>query len=94
MIRIGLLWFDGDPRRSFDAKIEQAAARYRVKFGQEPNVCYVHPSCLPTDAVAGAASSPAIAAGATSGDSAVTLQVRTARDILPNHFMLGRVSSM
>ncbi len=86
MIRIGLLWFDGDPRRSFDAKIEQAVARYRVKFGQEPNVCYVHPSCLPADLAAAAA--PAGAAAALRA-----IQVRTARDILPNHFMLGRVSS-
>jgi len=74
MIRIGLLWFDGDPRRSFDSKIEPAVERYRTKFGHEPNVCYVHPSCLPTDTQS-------------------ALQLRTARDILPNHFMLGCVSA-
>ena len=42
-VQIGLLWFDDDPRKSLDVKIEQAAARYREKYGRAPNACYVSP---------------------------------------------------
>jgi hypothetical protein len=45
-VREGLLWFDDDPRRDLAEKVGRAAARYRQKYGQRPNVCYVHPSLL------------------------------------------------
>lgn len=38
----GLLWFDDDPRRKIDEKVQQAAARYLQKFGIAPDVCYVN----------------------------------------------------
>jgi hypothetical protein len=47
MLKTGLLWFDDNPQRPFDAKLERAVAYYAVKYGQPPNVCYVHPTCLP-----------------------------------------------
>jgi len=50
MLKTGLLWFDDDPRRPFSVKIERAAAYYTAKYGRAPNVCYVHPSCLPQPA--------------------------------------------
>jgi hypothetical protein len=43
-MQIGLMWFDDDPKKTLDAKIEQAAARYREKYGRAPNACYVNPS--------------------------------------------------
>jgi len=45
-MREGLLWFDDDPRRRMEEKVEQAAARYRQKFGVAPNVCYVNDKAL------------------------------------------------
>jgi hypothetical protein len=45
-MQIGLLWYDDDPRRALEEKVSQAAARYREKFGREPNVCYVHPTVM------------------------------------------------
>jgi len=42
----GLLWFDDDPARTLEEKAERAAQRYRQKHGQQPNVCYVHPSSV------------------------------------------------
>jgi hypothetical protein len=42
----GLLWFDADPKRDLAEKITRAADRYRYKFGQRPNVCYVNPITL------------------------------------------------
>ena len=41
-MRIGLLWYDDDPRRGLDEKVRQAATRYRQKFGVAPDVCYVN----------------------------------------------------
>jgi len=43
---IGLLWFDNDPRSDLETKVSCAAAYYRKKYGQEPNLCFVHPSML------------------------------------------------
>jgi hypothetical protein len=42
----GLLWYDDDPKRDLAEKVSRAAERYRRKFGESPNVCYVHPSLL------------------------------------------------
>ena len=43
---IGMLWFDNDPRADLAHKISRAADYYRKKYGQAPNLCYVHPSML------------------------------------------------
>jgi len=45
-MKTGLLWFDDNPRVPLATKIENAARRYREKFGKPPDVCYVHPQTL------------------------------------------------
>jgi len=45
-MREGLLWFDDDPRRAMAEKVQQAAARYRQKFGTMPDVCYVNDKAI------------------------------------------------
>ena len=40
----GMLWFDNDPKIDFSVKILRAAEYYQRKYGQTPNVCFVHPS--------------------------------------------------
>ncbi len=50
-MKVGLLWFDKDPKIPFAQKIYEAAERYEEKFGVTPNTCYVHPSTLPAGAV-------------------------------------------
>lgn len=40
-MQVGLMWYDDDPRKTLDAKIEQAAARYHEKYGSTPTACYV-----------------------------------------------------
>jgi len=50
MLKVGLLWFDDTPQRPFNIKIERAMVYYAAKYGRLPNVCYVHPSCLPQPA--------------------------------------------
>jgi len=45
-MKVGLMWFDNDPRRPLEEKIKRAARRYKEKFGRFPNVCYVNPALL------------------------------------------------
>lgn len=45
-MKVGMMWYDGSAQRSFGAKVQQAVAHYEGKYGQTPNLCYVHPSCL------------------------------------------------
>lgn len=44
---IGMLWFDNDPKSDLASKVTKAADYYRGKYGEEPNLCFVHPSMLP-----------------------------------------------
>ena len=72
MIKTGMLWLDDNSRHPFSAKVERAIAYYKEKYGRYPNVCYIHPSCMP---------------------KALSLErpidIRTAKDVLPHHFLLG-----
>ncbi len=43
---IGLLWHDSSGKE-LARKVNQAARRYRERFGEPPDVCYVHPAQLP-----------------------------------------------
>jgi len=43
---VGMLWFDNDPKSDLNTKINRAAAYYRLKYGQSPNLCFVHPNLL------------------------------------------------
>ncbi|MFZ6026618.1 MAG: hypothetical protein ACOYYS_02785 [Chloroflexota bacterium] len=43
---IGMLWFDNDPQTDLAKKVARAAAYYQNKYGQTPNLCFVHPTML------------------------------------------------
>ena len=43
---IGMLWFDNDPKSDLQTKVVKAADYYRKKYGEDPNLCFVHPSML------------------------------------------------
>ena len=45
-MKTGMLWFDNDPKTDLPAKIERAAEYYFKKYGQHPNLCFVHPSMI------------------------------------------------
>jgi hypothetical protein len=46
-MNIGMLWFDNDPQIDIRTKLNRAIAYYQKKYGQTPDLCYVHPSMLP-----------------------------------------------
>jgi hypothetical protein len=45
-MKTGMLWFDNDPKIDLNAKIDKAAVYYQRKYGQRPNLCFVHPSMV------------------------------------------------
>lgn len=51
MMKVGMLWLDDDRLRPLITKVELAANHFEQKHGRAPNVCYVHPSMLPSDEV-------------------------------------------
>lgn len=76
-MRIGILWFNNDQKKSVYDRADGGGAYYHTKYGEFPAICYVHPSMLPefnqfqknfTDA---------------------GIEMRVNRSILPNHFWLG-----
>lgn len=45
-MNVGMLWFDNDTKSEIKTKIKRAAVYYQKKYGQTPNLCYVHPSMV------------------------------------------------
>lgn len=80
---IGLLWYDGDPKRSLEHKIERAVDRYREKYGRWPNTCYVHPW------TAGGRTDGELRLASHARRQAVGIRVLSAPNILLHHFWLG-----
>ncbi len=48
-MNIGMLWFDNDTKADLAAKIKRASSYYKDKYGQAPNLCFVHPSMVAKD---------------------------------------------
>ncbi|GAB4579146.1 MAG: hypothetical protein Fur0022_18840 [Anaerolineales bacterium] len=77
-MNVGMLWFDNDKERDLNAKVVRAADYYRKKYGNVPNLCYVHPSMLPLKKES---ENKKMMAG--------NVEVRPAVTVLPNHFWIG-----
>ena len=45
-MKTGMLWFDNDPKTDLETKIIKAANYYHSKYGENPNLCFVHPTML------------------------------------------------
>lgn len=43
-MKTGLLWYDPDPKKAAELKIDEAAARFRQRCGVTPNTCHVNPA--------------------------------------------------
>lgn len=71
---IGMLWFDNDAQAGLTGRVKRAAEYYRNKYGQAPNVCFVHPSMLPDE---------------EDGLKVAGVEIRASNALLPNHFWVG-----
>jgi hypothetical protein len=76
---VGMLWFDNDKQTDLSRKIERAVNYYQKKYGQTPNLCFVHP-CMLTNGSSAAKNH----AQATGG-----IELRESKSMLPNHFWIG-----
>ena len=73
----GMLWFDNDPKKSLDLKIEQAVDYYRHKYGCSPDLCLVNPGNL----LKNGAQSETTQTG--------RIIIRPFRSVLPGHLWIG-----
>ena len=75
-MKTGLLWFDDDPRKMLEEKVLRAATYYERKYGQSPDLCFVHPSVFNGN-------------GKRLVKKAGGVEIRAGRSVLPDHFWLG-----
>ncbi len=73
-MKTGLLWFDDDPRKGLEEKVQRAATHYERKYGHTPDLCYVHPNALGDNGKV---------------KKAGNVEIRTGRSVLPSHFWLA-----
>lgn len=52
-MNVGMLWLDDDKQRSFEEKVQRAAAYYQSKYGRSPEVCLVNSKMLTTEKTVG-----------------------------------------
>jgi hypothetical protein len=69
-----MLWFDNDKQTSLSSKIDRAAEYYRKKYGQNPDVCFVHPQAIESD---------------PQKENPAKMEVKASNTILPHHFWIG-----
>lgn len=48
-MNLAMLWYDPNPKTTFDQKVQGAIDYHRTKYGQTPNLCVVHPSMVPAN---------------------------------------------
>lgn len=80
-MKTGLLWFDDDSRKELDEKVLRAAAHYERKYGQAPDLCFVHPSAFDNGDGKRGKQDEVKKAG--------EVEIRPGRSVLPHHFWLG-----
>jgi hypothetical protein len=85
-MKTGLLWFDDDPRKELEEKVLRAAAHYERKYGQAPELCFVHPSAFD-----GNGNGKHAKKRGKKGDvvKAGEVEIRPGRSVLQHHFWLG-----
>ncbi|MEN8173330.1 MAG: hypothetical protein ABFS03_10675 [Chloroflexota bacterium] len=85
-MEVGMLWFDNSNEEKLEIKIQRAKSYYKKKYGQTPNLCFVHPSMFkinkptPRDENEPEKSVQLKEVG---------LELRSSKSLLPDHFWLG-----
>ncbi len=76
-MKTGLLWFDDDPRKQLEEKVQRAATHYERKYGQAPTLCFVHPGVFSNGKQKSAVK------------KVDGVEIRSGRSVLLHHFWLG-----
>ena len=79
-MKVGMLWFDNDSKSDLTTKVCRAANYYQGKYGNQPNICFIHPSmAIPEPKL------DSTDQNIKAGD----IEVRLTKDVLPHHFWIG-----
>ncbi len=70
------VWYDDNPKKSLNAKIDEAVLRYKQKYGTVPNVCMLSDKTQASDY--------------SNIGSNLGIEVRTAKNVQQNYFWIGR----
>ena len=95
-MNVGMLWFDNDPSMVMTAKVARAAKYYQNKYGAHPTLFFVHPSMLPLNGIGKSngrnGNGKPVHKEKSKEDEVVmagSVEIRSNRTILPNHFWIG-----
>lgn len=82
----GMMWFDNDQKADLDSKVGRAVEYYQDKYGDSPNLCFVHPSML-----AGNGGSKKTKKNGKNGSQLTSkdVELRPSISMMPNHFWIG-----
>lgn len=83
-MEIGMLWHDSDQRLDLKGKIRRAARHYTEKYGQEPDICFVHPQTLDRET--------AFSSRRKRNQSSLKIDrisIEQSEQVLPHHFWIG-----
>ena len=85
---IGMLWFDNNKGADFTVKVKRAVDYYQKKYGQMPNLCFVHPCMIPMN---GNGNQSGRRKPKENGSPLKTsgVEIRETQSMLPNHFWIG-----
>lgn len=75
-MNVGMLWFDNDTKTDLSVRISRAATYYQGKYGNKPNMCFVHPSMTQVKS-----NGQALKVG--------EIEIRVTKTVLPHHFWIG-----
>lgn len=70
------VWYDDNPKKTINTKIDEAVLRYKQKFGKNPNICKLNEKMeqLP---------------GNLNGEKVAGVKVLTTKNIPQNYFWIG-----
>jgi hypothetical protein len=69
------VWYDDNPKKAVNVKIDEAVLRYQQKYGTHPNICMLSEKTQGDYATVG---------------SSLNIEVRTAKHVPQNYFWIGR----
>lgn len=75
MMNKGMLWYDNNLKAPLSQRILEAFQYYRQKYGHAPTFCLIHPTLLKTE--------PDLTV------LPISIRIKSAPYVLPNHFWLG-----
>lgn len=76
-MKLGMIWFDNDPKADLETKLKRAFDYYQEKYKKAPTFAQVHPTML------------TLPEGEERYTSPLGLTVEASRSILPNNFWVG-----